>query len=72
MNKYEYCYCGRLLHFNSRSIEREIKMAIAKFGYCFDVVNGEKTYRVPRTYIALHGINGKDLSKLGFKEIKHV
>lgn len=27
-----------------------------------------KTYSVPRIYIAIHGLKGKDLSKLGFIE----
>ena len=48
-----------------------IYTTIQKLGETISIsLAGGKTYAVPRIYIAIHGLKGKDLSNLGFKEVK--
>jgi hypothetical protein len=63
------CHCGHKLHFSNARQKRELEEVINRFGENITINYGIKKYLVPRTYIALHGIRDKDISKLGFKEI---
>jgi hypothetical protein len=63
------CHCGQKLHFSNERQKRELEEVINRFGENITIRHGVKKYLVPRTYIALHGIRDKDISKLGFKEI---
>ncbi len=42
---------------------------VERFGEYITVEQDGKKYQVPRHWIALHGIKGKDISKLGFREV---
>lgn len=67
------CHCGKLLHYSDINTQRRIEEIVERFGPYIDVVvDGGRTYRVQRHYIALHGINGKSLGRLGFQEVKNV
>jgi hypothetical protein len=63
------CHCGRKLHFSNANQKRELEEIINRFGENITISRDDKKYLVPRTYIALHGIRDKDISKLGFKEV---
>lgn len=63
----EMCYCGKPLHYSRPEIKEQIDKLIAKLGTHVDIICENKTYRVPRHYIALHGVNACDLDSLGFE-----
>lgn len=66
------CWCGRELHYKNPVQQRQVQEIVDKFGEYINVtVDGGKTYRVQRHYIALHGIKAKDLGALGFEEINN-
>lgn len=64
------CHCGRDLHYSDKNVKAQVEDIIDRFGPYINItiVDG-KTYRVQRHFIALHGIKGKDLANLGFKEV---
>lgn len=62
----EYCPCGRQLHYTDKAIEAKVKALIKEKGRTVEVTVGAETWRVPRHYIALHGLRAKDLSYLGY------
>lgn len=57
----EMCYCGMPLHYSNREIEAYMHDMVRKHGTHVDIICEGKSYRVPRHYIALHGINGWEL-----------
>jgi hypothetical protein len=63
------CLCGRPLHYKNAYERRQVERIIDRFGEFINVKAGAKTYRVPRHYIALHGLKDKDLAALGFEEV---
>ena len=65
----ERCHCGLELHYTDEKIKQQVQEVIDRFGPFIDVVVGGRTFRVQRHYIALHGIKGKDVAQLGFKEV---
>lgn len=62
------CHCGRPLHYNDPKIEAQLKELTQQLGEYMQVTVAGRTFLVQRHYIALHGIKGKDLASLGFKE----
>ena len=68
----ELCHCGKTLHYSDKLIEAYMHKLVAEKGRYIDITSyyGNKTYKVDRHYIALHGIKGNFLDKLGFEEIK--
>ncbi|HLX54268.1 MAG TPA: hypothetical protein VKR58_10020 [Aquella sp.] len=66
------CHCGLPLHYKDQEIKDYITKKTNELGEFVTIENFEtgKKYKVQRHYIALHGIIGKDLNKLGFEEIK--
>ena len=69
MNDPELCWCGKPLHYSSKEILAMVEKLIRELGPNVPVVCGDKTYLVPRHFIALHGLNGWELPLLGFKTI---
>lgn len=67
-----HCHCGRKLHYTCEMVERWVLKMIKELGYYITVTSTKtgKSYKVPRHYIALHGLKGDKLDKLGFEEIK--
>ena len=64
------CWCGQPLHYDDKEFEKQVSEVVERFGEYITVEHGEKKYLVQRHYIALHGIKGKDISKLGFREVQ--
>lgn len=63
------CVCGKPLHYVDKKLEKIVNEYCEQFGPYINVIVDGRTWRVPRHYIALHGIKGKDVSKLGFQEV---
>jgi hypothetical protein len=70
------CACGKPLHYTSELTQHLVETMIADLGDCVKITVMElgRAFMVPRHFIALHTITGRDLPKLaeqyGFKEIK--
>jgi hypothetical protein len=61
----EFCACGRLLHYVDMTAEAAVRRLVELHGEFVHIqVTDEAAYRVPRHYIALHGVKARDLSWL--------
>lgn len=67
----DLCHCGKSLHYTDMKTKAQVDMIVDRFGSHIAVNVEGRTFQVPRHYIALHGIQGKDLERLGFKELAH-
>lgn len=65
-----FCFCGQPLHYNDKNIQRIVQAMVDKLGEYVEVSLPDKTYKVPRHYIALHGLRASELPLLGFEEVK--
>jgi hypothetical protein len=70
----ELCHCGKPLHYNSKGVEAFVRKKIAELGETMPVStpdeNGRvRTWKVPRHYIALHGLKAQEILLLGFEEL---
>ena len=67
------CHCGKPLHYTDPEIQRAVEKLIEQLGETVKVTlmddGRERTWRVPRHYIALHGLKGREVAGLGFEEI---
>ena len=63
------CWCGRPLHYEDKEFEKQVREVVARFGEYITVEENGRKYQVQRHWIALHGIKGKDISTLGFREV---
>ena len=70
MKEVTHCHCGEPLHYTDKGLEAMLKEYTRDLGEFIPVQVDGRVWRVQRHYIALHGIKGKDLSTLGFEEIK--
>jgi hypothetical protein len=66
----EICHCGKPLHYTDPLIEIRMRGMVSMLGELIRVTVNGRTWLVPRHYIALHGLNGKDVAALGFEELK--
>lgn len=66
----ETCYCGKPLHYTDAKVEAFVREMIATLGETIVVYVGKRAFRVPRHYIALHGLKGAEVDRLGFEEVK--
>lgn len=67
----EMCHCGKPLHYTDPSNERLARKMIAMVDDPYVTVidpNGVR-WRVQRHYIALHGLKGADIPRLGFERL---
>jgi hypothetical protein len=62
------CHCGQPLHYTDKELEAQVRHIVERFGEYIPIQVEDHTYLVQRHFIALHGIKGKDISKLGFRE----
>ena len=69
MNTTEMCHCGRPLHYTDPKAEYLIRAMIKTLGPDIPVTVAERTWLVPRHYIALHGLKAQEIHLLGFREI---
>ena len=65
----EMCHCGRPLHYTNTTAEASVRKLVDELGTHIEVVVEGRRWRVPRHYIALHGLKASDVDKLGFEEI---
>jgi hypothetical protein len=65
----ELCHCGQPLHYTSQRVAAWVGEEIRLLGPTVIVTVGGRSWRVPRHYIALHGLKGRDVAGLGFEEI---
>jgi hypothetical protein len=63
------CHCGQDLHYNDPNVENEVRQLIEKMGEFIKVTVGNKTFKISRHYIALHGLKAEHIDKLGFEEV---
>lgn len=73
--KWRYiCPCGKPLHYTNTESRRIMDQLCAELGNTMKVSLSDRSWRVPRHYIALHGIKGSELAaladKFGWEEIK--
>lgn len=66
----EWCACGQPLHYTDPLVRGFIEGLIAELGPDINVRFGDRMWRVPRHYIALHGLTAGDLPTLGFPEVQ--
>jgi hypothetical protein len=64
------CHCGQPLHYTDARVRAHVERMIEKIGEFVPVTVGTRTWRVPRHWIALHGLQGVTIAELGFEEIK--
>lgn len=64
------CWCGRPLHYDDQEFEKQVCEVVARFGEYITVEQDGRKYQVQRHWIALHKLDGKDLGKLGFREVR--
>lgn len=62
------CPCGKPLHYSSAGLEAVVRRFIAELGPTIPVTVDGRTWRVPRHWIALHGLRASELPNLGFEE----
>lgn len=70
----QLCPCGQPLHYGSDTARHIVENYIAKVGATVAISTPEGTWRVPRHYVALHGIKADDLPELaallGFERVE--
>ncbi len=63
------CACGLPLHYSDPGLQALVEDLIDLVGPDMNITVTGRTFRVPRHYIALHGVNAQELPKLGFPEV---
>lgn len=68
------CPCGLPLHYSSADSQAHVESVIAKKGPVVTIaIMGGRTFKVPRHYIALHGLQASEINELaakyGFEEV---
>lgn len=63
------CHCGKPLHYTSTHAKALVQKLIERLGETVEIQTATGRYRVPRHYIALHGVRAVDLPTLGFEKI---
>ncbi len=68
----QICFCGKSLHYSDLGNYEQVQRLVEEFGEFIKVVSipTNKTYAIPRHYIALHGLKQEELPELGFKEVQ--
>jgi hypothetical protein len=64
----ELCRCGQPLHYTSPEMKALVERHIQMLGPDTKVTVGDRTWKVPRHYIALHGLKADEVASLGFEE----
>ena len=70
MAEAERCGCGQPLHYSDPQIRSAVERMIVARGPDMPVTVGERTWLVPRHYIALHGLKSWELPLLGFPQVE--
>jgi isopentenyldiphosphate isomerase len=59
-----YCACGKPLHYINKNVEKIVRRYAKELGEMVEITAPSGTFLVQRHYIALHGIEAKDLNSL--------
>lgn len=70
MSEEKMCACGRPLHYSDPEIRRMVQEFVNELGEEVKVVVGNRSWMVPRHYIALHGLKAQELPTSGFPEVR--
>jgi len=63
------CHCGQPLHYSDQKIRAMVEHWVERLGEHIIVTDESgRKFKVPRHYIALHGIKAAELDSLGFEE----
>jgi hypothetical protein len=65
----EKCYCGQPLHYSDARLRKIVEEMIKADGPNLRVTVGDRTWEVPKHYVALHGLKAADVPNLGFPEV---
>lgn len=62
----QMCECGKPLHYSDPSIEAIVRKLIDRLGerVTVSVAGTRRAYKIPRHYVALHGLAAADLDQL--------
>lgn len=60
----EFCACGKPLHYSDAGAEFIVRQLVAELGPTQPVTTPRGTWRVPRHYVALHGLSSDALPYL--------
>jgi hypothetical protein len=71
MNEQTMCACGRSLHYSDPLLQEFVQRMVDELGENIRVTTRDRTWLVPRHYLALHGLKAWELEKLGFPEAKN-
>lgn len=63
------CFCGKPLHYSNPDAEEYMHALVRALGPEIMVRVGRRAFMVPRHYIALHGLKGAEVDKMGFVEV---
>jgi hypothetical protein len=67
------CACGKPLHYGNLKMLELVEQMVADMGENVEVVACGRRFKVPRHFIALHGLKATDLPTLaklyGFEEV---
>ena len=68
-SKLPRCACGMPLHYSNKQLEAEVTKTVQELGERISIHVGNEKYSAQRHYIALHGLNPKDIPVLLSKGI---
>lgn len=63
------CHCGRPLHYLDQRLQVMVDKLVDSLGEYTNVTVRGRTWKVPRHYIALHGIKTREIHEMGFEEV---
>lgn len=63
------CHCGEPLHYASEESLQYMERMVEALGEYIEVQVPSGRFRVPRHYIALHGLVASEVPALGFEKI---
>lgn len=73
-NDMEMCACGQPLHYLDKTRRVFVDEMVARLGKEVKVTCGNRSWMVPRHFVALHGLEASELPELakkyGFTEVK--
>lgn len=63
------CHCGQPLHYTDALMQLLVEVMVMELGETMVVTVNGRHWKVPRHYVALHGLKGSEVDKLGFTEV---
>jgi len=63
------CACGKPLHYTNPLLQAIVQDFVNRLGENIRITVRDRSWMVPRHYIALHGVKAQELETLGFPEV---